>query len=128
MALSSVELGTRNVSVTVSLVTPGAVAPPLSPVNAGVQLGEWPVHVNWRTLGPHLTPVLARPLAAAGVVPGVAGPPPVAVFAVPVAARPADPVFEAAAAVLVAPPTPAGPPPVSVPAGAAWSPGPALVL
>src|SRR5437899_1565039 len=76
MALSSVELGTRNVNVIVSLVTPCPVAPPLSPEKAGVQLGEWPVQVNWRTFGPHFAPVLDS--APAGV------PPPGAPLAPPV--------------------------------------------
>src|SRR5689334_9395075 len=84
MALSSVELGTRNVSVIVSFVTPWPVAPPLSPLNAGVQLGEWPVHVNWRTFGPHLAPVLAIP-AAAAVAPGAAPAAGVVPFVAPVA-------------------------------------------
>src|SRR6476646_3854151 len=91
MALSSVELGTRKVRVMVLPVTPWAVAPPLSPLKAGVQFGEWPVQVNCRTPGPHLAPVLAKPDAAA--VP--AGPAAPAPFVAPGVVAAAVPVLEA---------------------------------
>src|SRR5581483_11173929 len=100
-----------------SLVTPCAVAPPLSPVNAGVQFGECPDHVNCRTPGPHFAPVLAiaEAAGAAAVAPGVV---PAVVPLAPVRA----PAAEAADAVPV-PPAAVGDAAAPVgDAAAGWSP------
>src|SRR5947209_19839999 len=95
MALSCVELGTRKVRVIVLAVAPCAVAPPLSPVNAGVQFGECPVHVNCRMPAPHFAPVFAMPEAAADGAaldaPGVLGDEPVLAWLTRLAADPDAP-------------------------------------
>src|SRR3954462_8674793 len=103
MALSCVEFGTRKVSVIVCAVTPCAVAPRLSPLNAGMQLGECPVHVNCRTPASHLTPVFVTPDAAAGAEPGADAPPVGAVPGFTAPDRLPDDAVATAAAAPVAP-------------------------
>src|SRR5271165_2327912 len=52
--------------------TPGAVAPPLAPCQAGWHATEYADHGTWRTPGPHSTPDAASPaapMAVAGVIP-----------------------------------------------------------
>jgi hypothetical protein len=68
-------------------VTPGEVEPPLSPWNAGWQIGAYLDHVTWRTPGPHFTPLTAVPGEPGASGAGGTGPadelgPPAAVGAV----------------------------------------------
>ena len=55
-------------------VTPGAVVPPLLPVNSGSHGGAYGDHGTWRTPGPHFTPLRAMSLAAVADVPAPGAP------------------------------------------------------
>lgn len=62
------ELGSAKVSVMVLPVTPGLVAPPLSPENAGTHGGAYTDQVNCFTPGPQCAPATVwpgAPMAAA---------------------------------------------------------------
>src|SRR5688572_20886902 len=109
----------RSVRVIVVSVTPGAVAPPLLPVNAATHGGAYGVHVTCSTPAPHSTPLLAVPESDPWTTPaGPAVSPP----ADPPAVEPPGPT-DAAAAAPSPPAVPAaGPAPVPVPVPAAFGP------